>query len=192
MPTEAGQDADWDNRRADARRNRDRVLAAARDAFAERGLDATVNDVAARAGVGRATVYRIFPAREDLLAAVVAERFQWLEQRSAAALAEPDPVSALESALSDMFRRALADRATLGLLENRAVPGAAQARERTIGNISRLLEAAKRAGAVREDVTVGDLAVLLTGCAERLYAAGVTDPQTWQRYCDFALRAIRP
>lgn len=192
MLADAAQAARWEGRRADARRNCERVIAAALDVFAERGLDATMNDVAARAGVGKATVYRIFPTKGDLIAAIVLDRRLWLERRTAAALAEPDPAAALESLLADIFGRLLSDRAVLGLLVSPAIPGGLDSNERAVGNISRLLEAAMPAGAVRGDVTVRDVVVLLTGCAGRLNSDGVTDPATWQRYCDFVLRAIGP
>jgi AcrR family transcriptional regulator len=192
MPAEVSQDTGWEFRRADARRNRARVIAAARDVFAERGLDATVDDVAARAGVGKGTVYRIFHHKEDLVAAVVSDRTQWMEQRSIAALTEPDPAAALNSLISDFFARLLADRVILGVLEPAAAHLPPGARERLMDNVGQLLEAAKPAGAVRGDVTIQDLAILMTGCAERLYADGITDPAAWQRYCEFILRAIRP
>src|SRR5690348_17101316 len=77
--------ADWSDRRADARRNHERVIAAAIEVFAERGLEATVPEVAARAGVGKATVYRSYPTKADLVAAVARHQINWLAERVAAA-----------------------------------------------------------------------------------------------------------
>ena len=72
--------------RADARRNRERVLAAAHDVFSEDGLDAQIDDIARRAKVGVGTVYRHFPNKDDLLAALAAERFEWMAERARAIL----------------------------------------------------------------------------------------------------------
>ena len=76
--------------RADARRNREAVLAAARERFGECGLDCQMDDIA-RTGVGVGTVYRHFPTKEDLIAALVADRFERLAERAEQALAERDP-----------------------------------------------------------------------------------------------------
>src|SRR5215212_2780874 len=77
--------------RADAERNRERVLAAAREAFAEQGLDASTNEIARRAGVGIATLLRRFPSRDELVGAVFADRMSAYTAASADALTDPDP-----------------------------------------------------------------------------------------------------
>ncbi|SIQ83088.1 transcriptional regulator, TetR family [Micromonospora avicenniae] len=82
-------------RRADALRNHERVVAAARELFAARGLDVTVPEVAARAGVGRATVYRSYPSKEELVLAVARDGFRSLQARTLAALAADDAYRAL-------------------------------------------------------------------------------------------------
>src|SRR5436305_7830852 len=81
--------------RADARRNRDAVLAAAKKLFADQGLDAQMPDVAKAAKVGVGTVYRHFPTKEDLIAALVAERFERLAQKAREGLETEDPWEAL-------------------------------------------------------------------------------------------------
>src|SRR6266540_4121388 len=81
-------------RRADAERNRSRILAAASELFAERGLDASMPDLAERAGVGVGTVYRAFPDKDHLLGAVMAERLRWLAGEIEAAIEAEDPWSA--------------------------------------------------------------------------------------------------
>ena len=101
-------------RRADAVRNRARVVAAAVEVFAERGLDAGVPEVAARAGVGRATVYRSFPTKEHLVAAVVVERLRAFEARVHAALAAPEAWPALVAVLGDGAAALAGDRALAG------------------------------------------------------------------------------
>jgi AcrR family transcriptional regulator len=77
--------------RADARRNREAVLGAARELFAESGSEAQIDDIARAAGVGVGTVYRHFPTKDDLIAALVDRHFQLLEERARECLAHPDP-----------------------------------------------------------------------------------------------------
>ncbi|MGZ8647714.1 MAG: TetR/AcrR family transcriptional regulator, partial [Solirubrobacteraceae bacterium] len=77
-------------RRADAQRNHERVLRAAGEVLSERGLEAGVDEIAARAGVGKATVYRSFPTKEHLIAAVVIDRLGEFEQRARAQRDAPD------------------------------------------------------------------------------------------------------
>src|SRR4051794_41510603 len=81
-------------RRADAERNRARILAAASELFAQRGLDASMPELAERAGVGVGTLYRAFPDKDHLLAAVMAERLRWLAGDIETAIAAPDPWAA--------------------------------------------------------------------------------------------------
>src|SRR5689334_21743092 len=83
-------------RRADALRNRERVIAAAAAVFAEKGMEAGVPEIAARAGVGKATVYRSFPSKEHLVAAIAAQRLEWIRGLGAAALEREDPGAAFE------------------------------------------------------------------------------------------------
>src|SRR3954465_9544199 len=80
--------------RADAVRNRERVIAAAAEVFAEKGEDAVVPEIAARAGVGKGTVYRCFPTKDHLVAAVATERVRWFEREVRAAAAADAPWAA--------------------------------------------------------------------------------------------------
>src|ERR1700712_1330894 len=77
--------------RADAERNRRRLIEAAREVFAEHGLDASTNQIARRAGVGVATLFRRFPTRDDLITATFADKMHAYAQAIDAALADPDP-----------------------------------------------------------------------------------------------------
>ncbi|MGH8922872.1 MAG: TetR/AcrR family transcriptional regulator, partial [Actinomycetes bacterium] len=81
--------------RADARRNRDRLLAAAREAFAEQGGDAALDEIARCAGVGIGTLYRHFPTRQDLMEAAFLDQAQELQAKAVELAADPDPFSAL-------------------------------------------------------------------------------------------------
>src|SRR3954453_12360267 len=103
-------------RRADARRNRERVIAAAAEVFALKGLDAGVPEIAARAGVGRATVYRSFPSKEHLVAAVACERLEWIAEITTEALMREDAGTALIDVVVAIAEQQATDRAVAGSL----------------------------------------------------------------------------
>ena len=97
--------------RADARRNRKRILAAAREQFAEHGLDVHVEQIARAAGVGVGTVYRHFPAKEDLLQALADERFACFAENAREALDDPDPWNGFCEFMRESGRVTAEDRA---------------------------------------------------------------------------------
>src|SRR4051795_4372236 len=92
-------------KRADARRNYEKLLAAAREAFAERDTEASLDEIARRAGVGIGTLYRHFPTREALLGAIIGEGVRRLGARAADLSATREPGEALEEWLTDVARR---------------------------------------------------------------------------------------
>ena len=150
--------------RADAARNLDRVLAAAREVFAEQGADAQMDDVARRAGVGVGTVYRRFPNKEALLEAVLARRMAELDARAEEALAGDDPLAALAALVSALVGAAAEDRTLLTALcrgpDAPPGPGPGGPFHDAIGV---LLDRARSAGAVRADVAVEHLRPLVGG-----------------------------
>ena len=157
--------------RADARRNRDRILSAARDAVAETGAEATMDDIARRAAVAVGTLYRHFPAKEDLVAAVVEDSVEQIAALVENALAAVDSGAAVAVELAGLLRaiaaRHAVDRvfkAAAGRLDHPADPSsipAGPAADRAMAAITALLERARAAGAVRADVTPSDLVVLV-------------------------------
>ncbi|MFG6197373.1 TetR/AcrR family transcriptional regulator [Nonomuraea sp. JJY05] len=154
-------------RRADAQRNYDLLLAAAAQVFAERGTDAPLDDVARRAGVGNATMYRHFPARTDLLVAVYADEVAQLCARGRALPAAEPPGEALHEWLR-LFMDHIASKRDLALAvtgDSAATALVAQWHASMIDTASGLLDAAKRAGAVRADLDVRDLLTLVRGIA---------------------------
>jgi AcrR family transcriptional regulator len=142
--------------RADARRNREKVLRAAREAFATRGYAVPLDEIAALAGVGPGTVYRHFPSKESLFEAVVAARVQDLIDDASGRATDPDPGAAFFGFLGRMSEEAAAKR---DLPEAISVDGTAQEEFRTAFGV--LLWRAQQAGAVRADITLLDLVVLL-------------------------------
>jgi AcrR family transcriptional regulator len=179
-------------RRADAVRNRARVVAAAVEVFAERGLEAGVPEVAARAGVGRATVYRSFPTKEHLVAAVVVERLRDFEARVKAALEAPQAWPALVAVLADGAAALAGDRALAGGM-TRAIklPELEAARASMWGALGALLERARAEGGMRADVTGEDLRVLWAGMCRVLAEAREDDPAVWRRYAALIAAALR-
>jgi AcrR family transcriptional regulator len=144
--------------RADARRNREKVLRAARETFAESGYDVPLDEIAARAGVGAGTVYRHFPSKEALFEAVTRARVEDLiaDAQQRAAAAEPGPAF-----FGFLLRLADEAAAKRDLPQAIAVPGTVQDEMRS--SLGLLLRNAQNAGAVRPGVTATDLVVLLKG-----------------------------
>jgi AcrR family transcriptional regulator len=187
--------------RADAVRNRARILDAARDLVAETGVDAPMDEVARRAGLAVGTLYRHFPAKDDLVAAVVADSVGRIAAMAEAALAEVDGGAPPGPVLDRLFR-AVADghatdrvfKAAAGRLEApaaftgqlaAAVPGGAESRAAEA--ITALLGRARAAGAVRADLDLTDLVLLLAGLP------GVDVPvERRARYLDVVLAGLRP
>ncbi|MBP0448604.1 helix-turn-helix transcriptional regulator [Kitasatospora sp. RG8] len=150
--------------RADARRNRDRVLEAAAEVVAEQGTQASLRDVARRAEVGLGTLYRHFPTREALLEALLHHRFEQLAERADALAASAPPPRALTDWLYEFTLGASAYQglpATLmaTLADEESPLHAACVTMRRAGG--RLLEAAQADGGVRRDVTAVDLFTLV-------------------------------
>jgi AcrR family transcriptional regulator len=151
--------------RADAARNRARVLAAAEELFAEQGARAQLLDIARRAGVGAGTVHRHFPTKEALFAEVIATRTTELLDQAATLPAGRSPAQAFFTfwtlALEQAHRNAaLCDAFTPGTAQQRRIPETLRARfERTLAG---MLKAAQAAGAVRADLDADDVMALLS------------------------------
>ena len=174
---------DWSDHRADARRNRSRIETAAVEVFAERGLDATVPEIAARAGVGKATVYRSFPNKEDLVRAVALHFMGMIEAQIQVAISEMDGPDALERILLDLFERFRLNHMKVAVIASHtnvngtAIPGTKTTVERLRKLFRKLLDDGVRRGDVSPDVSVLEVEVLITGAATRLIDADIRDPR---------------
>ncbi|MER6165564.1 TetR/AcrR family transcriptional regulator [Streptomyces violaceorubidus] len=185
---EPGRD-DAPRRRADARRNHDRVFAAALEVFAETGLQGTVPQVAERAEVGKATVYRSYPTKEDLVAAVVQHRMGKLEQVTGPAVQQAAPARAFDAFVLALFGHLAQDRLlSQALADLRSTPYTGPLLDR----LTTLMEEAKSAGAVRRDADRQDLRVVLCGIALQLVNLDERNPDVWRRYGELTLLALRP
>lgn len=153
--------------RADAVRNKARVLEVAYETFASEGLAVPIDEIARRAGVGAGTVYRHFPTKESLFVAVAEDRVRRIIDHARSLLETIGPGEALFEFLRDMVRSAATDHGLVdalvgyGLDLEAVAPGAEAAFLATLGE---LLTAAKRAGTVRADVDVAVVKALLVVC----------------------------
>jgi AcrR family transcriptional regulator len=178
--------------RADARRNRERVIRAAAAVFADKGMEAGIPEIAQRAGVGKATVYRSFPSKEHLVAAVATERLDWITTLATQALTDDDPAAAFERVILAIAERQASDCAVAGsLAADIHVPELDAARATTHAALDALLDRARAAGALREDATAADLRVLFTGIAHVLRESHEQDPAVWSRYGELIVDALR-
>lgn len=172
-------------RRADARRNFDALLVAAREAFAERGTQASLEDIARRAGVGIGTLYRNFPTRQDLFDAVYAGEIEGL-------CAEADHVAGLPpwDALVAWLRRFVAYAATKRAIHE-SLGGESEmfrsGREAMYAAGEPLLARAQAAGVARADASFDDVLRLVTG----ITSSACTDDGQRERVLGFALDGIR-
>ena len=153
-------------RRADARRNYEILIMAAREVFAEQGADAPLEEVARRAGVGNATMYRHFAARHELLVAVYADEIAALCARAGALTGGLAPEDALFAWLRD-FVAHVATKRDLALVLTGGHGGALFDRwhQAMLGTLAVLLAGAQRAGTVRADIDAADLLLLACGVA---------------------------
>jgi AcrR family transcriptional regulator len=175
--------------RADARRNYERVVAAAHEVFAEEGPEASLNEIARRAGVGPGTLYRHFPTRHALLTAVLRDRIEALCGRADELLAAESP----DTALAEWLRAFLAHaRSGQGLGSALMTAGPDElgfdCHQRIRDAAAGLLTNAQRAGTARADLEPGDLLQLVVGIA--LTTTRPADPDEPTRLLDLVLDAI--
>jgi AcrR family transcriptional regulator len=173
-----GQTGGGRARRVDAQANRGRILDVAEEVFGAGGGSASTEEVARRAGVGHATVFRHFPTKAALLQAVLVRRFDRLREQAEASLDSTDP----GAAFFDFFRRLVADAATkIAIGEALLDAGgdsdgeAARASNGLRRAVGALLQRAQQAGAVRDDVELPEVYTLLVGMSRAGAHAGLDD-----------------
>ena len=178
--------------RADAERNRARILLAAAEIFAERGLDVSLDDIAARAGVGVGTVYRRFPDKDALIDALFEEKIDRAVALAEAALEVEDPWEGFTSFMRGMCRMQAGDRGFKDALlaRDRGRERVAAARERIAPLAMKLLARAQKAGAVRSDL--GPFDVPMLNLCVSLIADRTRDiaPDYWERVLTIIIDGI--
>ncbi len=193
MTTQQTPDKPERKLRADAERNRLRILEAAALEFAERGLGVTMDDIAARAGVGVGTVYRRFPEKSDLIEALFEERIERMVDYAEAGLAHEDPWEGLVTFLEGASEMHSGDRALRELIfvsgQGRAFFDAAQARIRPV--VEQLVARAKASGQLRPDVETFDMPMVQMMVAGVMDYIGQAAPDVWRRVLTIALDGLR-
>ncbi len=180
--------------RADAERNRQRILAAAAELFTERGLEPSLDDVARHAGVGVGTVYRRFPDKASLADALFDERIDALVALAEEAQAEPDAWAALVSFLERSAEMLVTNRGLRQILTF-AAEGHDRgicARDRMRPAIQSLIERAQADGQVRADLRPTDVPMIEFMVAAAAEYAWQVRPTVWRRYLALILDALRP
>jgi len=180
--------------RADARRNREKVLAAAGAAFGEAGFDAQVEDIARRAGVGVGTVYRHFPTKDALVDALAEAHFGHLADLLEAAVArEGDPWEIFVDTIWKAAAPAIADLASCEIIAGhpRVVDVAALSRQRLDDAAQTLITRATAAGGMRSDATVADVRTIMCGFGHIAAAQRAGAALSWERYLTIALDGLR-
>nr|MBA2637159.1 TetR/AcrR family transcriptional regulator [Solirubrobacterales bacterium] len=183
-------------RRADARRNLERVLIAAREAFAQEGLDAQMPDIAHRAGVGVGTIYRHFPTKEALIGALADDHFARLvELAETAVAADGDPWEAFAGMIWRSARMYVEDRGLAEIVASRprAMSVAGNARyERLQAAAGTLVARGVQAGAIRPDASAEDIGTMMCGLGTITTLQRCGKPVAWERYVTIMLDGLRP
>ncbi|WP_188316450.1 TetR/AcrR family transcriptional regulator [Solihabitans fulvus] len=148
--------------RADARRNREQVLAAARDVFLEQGPDAPLDEIARRAGVGIGTLYRRFPDRDSLVRDLMADNMRrGLDEMRAAVAEEPDAWHALVRFVRRMVELRAGSLGPVLSDRIRADPALGASRDELVGLVEATVEQARADGTLREGIGMGDISLLI-------------------------------
>jgi AcrR family transcriptional regulator len=179
--------------RRDASRNRERLLDAARELFAARGLDVTMDEIARHAGVGVGTAYRRFENRDALVSALFEERLLAYAVLAEEALADPDPWEGLAGFLEHSLAMQAADRGLKQLLMSHrgALDRITRVRARVMPMLEELIARAQAAGALRPDVGALDVPILSLMLGHVIDFAHDADPELWRRYLALLLDGLR-
>lgn len=176
--------------RADARRNREAIVNAAREIVAEQGVEAQIHDVARKAGVGVGTVYRHFPNKDALMGELIAQCARENADCAHEAL-QQEPADAFVWMVRTSCDRMAADaakRRVWNVATDAAFAHAEEAKQEMHQACSQVIERAHRAGGLRDDFTVADMPGLMCGLAAAIDAG---PPGGWQRLVEFALDGLR-
>jgi AcrR family transcriptional regulator len=181
--------------RADAQRNLERILEAAREAFAERGLDVGVEEIARRAGVGKATFFRRFPTKDALVLAVLEGFIEEIEAAADDAAQAADPLDGLRDFLMHHMTLQANNTAFFDAVSARFTGDnpPVELTDRMLDAIGRVLEPARAAGVLREGVEAGDLSTVakMLGAAIRPMPAVLLPESAWGRYLEVVLSGLR-
>ena len=178
--------------RADARRNREAVIAAAKKLFADQGVDAQMPDVAKAAKVGVGTVYRHFPTKDDLIAGLVAERFERLAQKAREGLETDDAWEGISDFIRFSAQIQADDRGLCEVMGSRPEVMDAAARAAGLPELcDRLVKRAQRSGKLRRDLVWEDIPMIACGLGRITQAAAGPATGRWPRLVEIILDGLR-
>jgi len=179
--------------RADARRNREAVLEAARERFGADGLEVGMEEIAHVAGVGVGTVYRHFPTKDDLISALVHDHFTRLAARAEAALEEDEPWPAFCEFMRWSARESAGNKALSEFAGSAPQEGELEAEKSGLADATeKLMRKAQRAGGMRKDLVLEDVPTLLCGLGAITAAhEDSIAAQNWERFIELALDGMR-
>ena len=179
--------------RRDAVRNRDRLLAAARELFAEEGFEVTLDDIARHAGVGVGTAYRRFANKDELLDALFAEQTVELAAAAATGLTDPDPWHGLVGYLERSLALQLRDRGLAQIVSGDRISSEQHDwnREVMAPRNRALVARARDAGMLRDDVTGTDLTFIQIGLNAIMSRSRHAHPELYRRYLYLMLDGLR-
>jgi AcrR family transcriptional regulator len=180
--------------RADAERNRRRILEAAAGAFSEGGLDVGVAEIARRAGVGAGTLFRRFPTKDDLISAVIEARMLDLIAAGREALEEDDAAAALRQFMFAGVEMHVRDRGYFDAAKSRINQEERlhELRDELMGVAAELLRRGQEAGTVRADLEPLDIPLLMCAGAGAAAPIHSTLPELWRRYAGLILDGLKP
>ena len=180
--------------RRDAERNRLRILEAATELFTTRGLDVSLDDIARHAGVGVGTIYRRYPDKQELIRALFEDRINEFVRVLSDAADIEDPWVALQTVITTMLEREACDRGLMDLLmrSDDKLTKSEEVHERITMLFEDLIARNKAAGAIREEVAMGDIAMLHLMMMSVVAATSPTDPDLWRRTLALAMSGLRP
>jgi AcrR family transcriptional regulator len=178
--------------RADARRNRQAVIAAAKKLFADQGLDAQMPDVARTANVGVGTVYRHFPTKDELVAALVSERFDRLAEQARQSLQMDDPWEGISSFIRFAAQMQAEDRGVCEVIGSRPEMMDAAARAAELPALcDQLVKRAQRSGQLRKEIVWEDIPMIACGLGSVTQAAVGPARGRWPRLVEIILDGLR-
>ncbi|ACZ87950.1 TetR/AcrR family transcriptional regulator [Streptosporangium roseum] len=178
--------------RADARRNRERILIAAEAVFAEQGASASTEEVAARAGVAIGTVFRHFPTKNDLLSAIIKDLMRRLTEEADALADHGDPETALFTFFNRMVEQAVAKKTVADLLSGVGIDMRVAKPVQTFQEaIGALLARAQQAGTVRQEIRLDEVIALLAATCQAALHAG-WEPDLQRRTLAIVFEGLRP
>ena len=175
--------------RADARRNRERIVKAARAVFAQYGRDAQMDDVARKAKLGVGTLYRHFPTKEALLQALAQDKFDRLQRIACECLEQDDPWAAFAGFVERAADQMAADRALHQAVQQADAREAAE-RAGMRESLGALIARGQAAGVIRADLTVDDIPLFMCGLGSAINLADGDDAR-WRRYLELSLAGLR-